>query len=74
MERVDAFLRQLPVDALWGVGPGHREAPPGRRVVKLVDVRTSDSGVLRRAVGSRIDWLRRLAEGKDDRPVSPHRT
>ena len=74
VERVDAFLRQLPVDALWGVGPVTAKRLRAAGVVKLVDVRTTDSGVLRRAVGSRIDWLRRLAEGKDDRPVSPHRT
>ena len=42
-------------------------------MVKLVDVRTADPRVLRRAVGRRVDWLRRLAEGKDDRPVSPNR-
>ncbi len=73
VERVDAFLRQLPVDALWGVGPVTAKRLRAAGVVKLVDVRTADPQVLRRAVGSRIDWLRRLAEGKDDRPVSPDR-
>ena len=29
--------------------------------------------VLREAVGSQSDWLRRLADGVDDRPVEPHR-
>ena len=73
VERVDAFLRRLPVDALWGVGPVTAKRLRAAGVVKLVDVRTADPRVLRRAVGSRIDWLRRLAEGKDDRPVSPDR-
>ena len=73
VERVDAFLRQLPVDALWGVGPVTAKRLRAAGVVRLVDVRTADPRVLRRAVGSRIDWLRRLAEGKDDRPVSPDR-
>lgn len=73
VERVDAFLRQLPVDALWGVGPVTAKRLRAAGVVRLVDVRTADPQVLRRAVGSRIDWLRRLAEGKDDRPVSPDR-
>ncbi len=72
-ERVDAFLRQLPVDALWGVGPVTAKRLRAAGVVKLVDVRSADPRVLRRAVGSRIDWLRRLAEGRDDRPVSPDR-
>lgn len=72
-ERVDAFLRQLPVEALWGVGPVTAKRLRAAGVVKLVDVRTADPHVLRRAVGGRIDWLRRLAEGRDDRPVSPDR-
>ena len=72
-ERVDAFLRKLPVEALWGVGPVTAKRLRAAGVVRLVDVRAADPGVLRRAVGSRIDWLRRLAEGKDDRPVSPNR-
>lgn len=72
-ERVDAFLRRLPVDALWGVGPVTAKRLRAAGVVRLVDVRTADPRVLRRAVGSRTDWLRRLAEGRDDRPVTPDR-
>ena len=72
-ERVDAFLRRLPVEALWGVGPVTAKRLRAAGVVKLVDVRAADAQLLRRAVGSRIDWLRRLAEGRDDRPVSPNR-
>ena len=72
-ERVDAFLRKLPVEALWGVGPVTAKRLRAAGVVRLVDVRAADPDLLRRAVGSRIDWLRRLAEGKDDRPVSPNR-
>ena len=72
-ERVDAFLRKLPVEALWGVGPVTAKRLRAAGVVRLVDVRTADPDLLRRAVGSRIDWLRRLAEGRDDRPVSPNR-
>ncbi len=72
-ERVDAFLRRLPVEALWGVGPVTAKRLRAAGVVRLVDVRTADPRVLRRAVGSRTDWLRRLAEGRDDRPVTPNR-
>lgn len=72
-ERVDAFLRRLPVEALWGVGPVTAKRLRAAGVVRLVDVRTADPRVLRRAVGSRTDWLRRLAEGRDDRPVTPDR-
>ena len=72
-ERVDAFLRKLPVEALWGVGPVTAKRLRAAGVVQLVDVRTADPRVLQRAVGSRTDWLRRLADGMDDRPVTPHR-
>lgn len=72
-ERVDAFLRRLPVEALWGVGPVTAKRLRAAGVARLVDVRTADPRVLRRAVGSRTDWLRRLAEGRDDRPVTPDR-
>jgi DNA polymerase-4 len=40
-----------------------------RGIERLVDVRTADDAVLRDAVGSQADWLRRLADGHDDRPV-----
>jgi DNA polymerase-4 len=44
-----------------------------RGIEKLVDVRTTDERLLREAVGSMADWLRQLANGIDDRPVTPHR-
>ncbi|HVZ19524.1 MAG TPA: DNA polymerase IV [Vicinamibacterales bacterium] len=72
-ERVEPFLQQLPVDALWGVGPVTAKKLRGRGVERLVDVRTTDERLLREAVGSLADWLRQLANGVDDRPVTPHR-
>ena len=72
-ERVEPFLRQLPVDALWGVGPVTAGKLRARGVERLVDVRTADEQALRDAVGSMTDWLRQLANGIDDRPVVPHR-
>ena len=72
-ERVEPFLQQLPVDALWGVGPVTARKLRARGIERLVDVRTTDVQVLREAVGSLADWLRQLAAGVDDRPVVPHR-
>jgi len=72
-ERVEPFLQQLPVDALWGVGPVTAKKLRARGIEKLVDVRTTDERLLREAVGSMADWLRQLANGIDDRPVTPHR-
>jgi DNA polymerase IV len=69
-ERVEQFLQKLPVDALWGVGPVTAARLRDRGIERLVDVRTADPSLLRDAVGSQADWLRRLADGQDDRAVS----
>jgi DNA polymerase IV len=72
-ERVEPFLQQLPVDALWGVGPVTAKKLRARGIERLVDVRTTDAQILRDAVGSMADWLRQLSNGVDERPVTPHR-
>jgi DNA polymerase IV len=72
-ERVETFLKQLPVDALWGVGPVTAERLKERGIVQLLDVRTADPAVLRAAVGNSADWLLRLSQGQDDRAVQPNR-
>ena len=41
-ERVEPFLQQLPVDALWGVGPVTAKKLRARGIERLVDVRTAD--------------------------------
>jgi len=72
-ERVERFLQKLPVDALWGVGPVTAQRLRDRGIERLIQVRTADPATLREAVGSQADWLRRLADGHDDRPVVPNR-
>jgi DNA polymerase-4 len=72
-ERVEHFLRQLPVDALWGVGPVTAKRLRDRGIERLIDVRTADAAALREAVGSQTEWLRQLADGIDERPVVPDR-
>jgi DNA polymerase-4 len=71
--RVEPFLQQLPVDALWGVGPVTAKKLRARGIDKLVDVRAADDQLLRDTVGSMADWLRQLAHGIDDRAVVPNR-
>ena len=73
-ERVETFLQQLPVDALWGVGPVTARKLRGAGIDKLTDVRAVDDATLRSLVGKQADWLRRLAHGEDDRPVVPDRS
>ncbi len=72
-ERVEPFLQQLPVDALWGVGPVTAGKLRARGIEKLVDVRVADPQLLRDTVGSLAEWLAQLANGIDERPVTPHR-
>lgn len=72
-ERVETFLQQLPVDALWGVGPVTAARLKEKGIVQLLDVRTADPAVLHAAVGNLADWLLKLAHGHDDRPVHPNR-
>jgi DNA polymerase IV len=72
-ERVEPFLRQLPVDALWGVGPVTAGKLRAAGLAKLVDVRAVDRESLSRIVGSLAGWLHQLAQGIDDRAVTPHR-
>jgi DNA polymerase-4 len=72
-ERIEWFLHQLPVDALWGVGPATAKRLRERGIQRLVDVRSADPAVLRAAVGSMTEWLLKLALGEDDRRVEPNR-
>ena len=71
--RVESFLQQLPVDALWGVGPVTARRLREAGIERLVDVRTADPALLHRTVGSMTEWLQRLATGEDDRVVEPNR-
>jgi DNA polymerase IV len=72
-ERVESFLEQLPVDALWGVGPKTGAKLRAAGLARLTDVRTADIEHLRGIVGSLADWLLQLTRGVDERPVEPHR-
>jgi DNA polymerase-4 len=72
-DRVEPFLQQLPVDALWGVGPVTARKLRARGIERLVDVRAAELQALRDTVGSLADWLRQLADGVDERPVVPNR-
>ena len=72
-DRVEQFLLQLPVDALWGVGPVTAKRLRERGIEKIPDVRAATDDLLREAVGSGAEWLRQLSMGIDDREVTPER-
>jgi DNA polymerase-4 len=71
-ERIEHFLQQLPVDALWGVGPVTARKLREAGIARLVEVRAAPDEVLRRAVGSWADSLRQLSFGLDERAVNPN--
>ncbi len=72
-ERVEAFLRDLPIDALWGVGPVTAKKLRAIGIEKVMDLRRADHAAVHMAVGNLADWLAALALGHDDRPVVPDR-
>lgn len=72
-ERMEAFLQQLPIDALWGVGPVTAGRLRAQGIQRLVDVRAATAASLQAAVGSQAAWLTALAWGRDDRRVVPDR-
>ena len=72
-QRVESFLQELPVSALWGVGPVTAGKLRSHGIEKLVDVRAVKDDDLRRVVGKQAHWLKQLAYGRDDRPVTPNR-
>jgi DNA polymerase-4 len=71
--RVEAFLQELPVEALFGVGPVTAKRLRAVGVTRTIDLRTIDRALLERTVGSAAEWLVQLAHGLDDRPVEPDR-
>ena len=72
-ERVETFLKGLPVDALWGVGPVTAARLREHGIEKLTDIRARSEADLEEVVGSLAGWLIELAHGRDERAVEPNR-
>jgi DNA polymerase-4 len=72
-ERVPSFIRDLPVDALWGVGPKTAVRLREHGIHTLADVRDRSPAELGTLVGSLAEWLVELSHGRDDRAVEPNR-
>jgi DNA polymerase IV len=68
-KNVEAFLRDLPISRLWGVGPKTeaRLREMGFQTIGNVAVATRESLV--RSLGSLGEHLYQLSHGHDDRPV-----
>ena len=72
-ERVEAFLQDLTVDALWGVGPKTAARLRSHGIETLADIRARPANDLSSIVGSLADWLVELSHGRDPRAVEPNR-
>lgn len=72
--RERTFLRPLPVERLWGVGPRTAEELRRAGLRTIGDVADASLHSLDALVGGRTALrLHRLAQGRDDRPVEPER-
>src|SRR5437773_6360038 len=62
-DKVEPFLQQLQVDALWGVGPVTAGKLRARGIERLVDVRAAEPAALREAVAASPTGPRNLPTG-----------
>jgi nucleotidyltransferase/DNA polymerase involved in DNA repair len=68
----EAFLRPLPVERLWGVGPKTAQRLHALGLRSIGDVAAAPPDFLERHLGpSHAAHLHELAHGRDERPVEP---
>ena len=71
---IQAFLAPLPVGRLWGVGPVLRTRLEAGGLATIGDLQQRSLEDLARLIGqNQAEYLKALAEGRDDRPVEPER-
>jgi DNA polymerase-4 len=70
-DEVSSFLRSLPLQRLWGVGPRTLEALEQAGIRTMAALADADEAWLSRALGIGVGRLIELARGIDDRPVVP---
>ena len=72
-EQIDAFMRELPVRKIWGVGPKSAEKFERQGVRTCADLQQIPMAELMRRHGKWGRELYDLARGHDDREVEPNR-
>ena len=69
--RVLEFIRPLPIEKLWGVGPATAERLHTAGIRSIGDLGDLDEAQLMARLGSRARGLWQMARGIDNRPVKP---
>ena len=72
-DRIEAFMRELPVRKIWGVGPKSAERFALEGIKTCADLQRFTLPELARRHGKWGHELYRLCRGLDDRPVEPDR-
>ena len=72
-DRLHDFLRPLAVSKLWGVGPATQRRLHALGLHTIGEVADTPRGQLREHLGKQGDWIWRLAQGDDPRPVRTER-
>jgi len=70
-QEVRAFLDPLPVERLWGVGERMQEALAAMGIHTIGELARADPEALRKRFGRTGQHLWHLAQGRDERPVTP---
>jgi DNA polymerase-4 len=68
-EKVLAFVENLPVEKLWGVGPATAKTLHAMRLYTAADIRKRSLAELERTLGKFGVFIHRLSFGEDDRQV-----
>ncbi len=71
-DQIEAFMRDLPVRKIWGVGPKSAEKFNQRGIQTCGDLQQFTQAELVQQHGKWGSELYRLCRGKDDRPVEPN--
>ncbi|MCA9522018.1 MAG: DNA polymerase IV [Myxococcales bacterium] len=72
-QRVEAFLRDMPIERLWGVGPATAGRIRELGLETIGELARFSLTTLERVLGSYARTLQDLARGIDNRPVVPRR-